>query len=750
MASEPEAPRSLRARGGQYLLATGLSAVLVILAVQLTGLLDLVGSMAQSPYVLAGVLVGIYVFALVGLGLEALGRIGWILAALLAVVALLAVGWANLVSPTTPNVDLFLRSLLTAAPVAWVSRGYAASGHGRGTRRGTLGRTLALGLGPTILTVTFAYSYIHSGYTDFGTLTLAFEIGEGLLLLVAIAILGLSPVRGRGGRAEGMTGDRGEAPSVDGEGVPFARATPRQAAIRAPRPVGSWAVSLGALTLTLLLIVPGGSLPGGIPTGSSAAHPLAVRPWGASIPRTPIQHVIEIMMENHAFDNLFGQYPQVGGIPSSATNNLSTPVNLLNDPGPLAVRWVPNGTFSTADPIEGYTAYHIDWNGGRMNGFLAGSGPSSLWAYGAAQVAPEWDWAMEYALADRYFASALTESNPNRLYALAGYSPVINDYGPPPYVPLWESIFGELGAYGVSWGYYVSNPALGVGTLEYIQGLPLSPPYVGSYGDFLQALASGNLPAVSFLEPVDGGAGDLYSQGPPGSVLSGEMWLLYFLDAIESSPLWNTTAVFLTYDEGGGFYDAVPPPVLDGHQLGQRIPLIVISPYAKEDYISNTTMNHASILAFIDYNWNLPALNDFVADSGLPLDMFDFSSPYPDGWIARPPLVFTPAEGFPVPSGIPFSEPSGTSLNLASLFPQPPQVPLGELPYARYGNDTTTLASLQFPVYVSFDVAQIPGPLSPYLLGALGLLEAAAWLWVDRHLGGSPKGGPRGGGRRRT
>ncbi|EQD79985.1 Phosphoesterase domain protein, partial [mine drainage metagenome] len=112
--------------------------------------------------------------------------------------------------------------------------------------------------------------------------------------------------------------------------------------------------------------------------------------------------------------------------------------------------------------------------------------------------------------------------------------------------------------------------------------------------------------------PIGGKAVD-YSSGPPNSVLKGEMWLLYMIDAIMQSPIWNSTAIFLTFDEGGGFYDQMAPPSVGGHMLGQRVPFILISPFSKENYVSSTVLNQASILAFIDYNWKLPALNRFVS-----------------------------------------------------------------------------------------------------------------------------------------
>ena len=126
--------------------------------------------------------------------------------------------------------------------------------------------------------------------------------------------------------------------------------------------------------------------------------------------------------------------------------------------------------------------------------------------------------------------------------------------------------------------------------------------------------------------------------------------------------------------------------MVDGVQLGFRIPLFVISPYAKENYVSNTVMDHSSTLSFIDYNWQLPALNPYVAESGLPLDMFDFNQTYSGGALARQPVV----------------------LGNSSQYPTNLQIPLNGLPYQRTGSTDATLASLGAKLYVVTNSSMTP------------------------------------------
>jgi phospholipase C len=425
----------------------------------------------------------------------------------------------------------------------------------------------------------------------------------------------------------------------------------------------------------------------------------------SSATMTPIRHVVIITMENHSFDNIFGAYPS-GGTSANAgiTSQLTVPENLLTGGELSNLTAVSPGVFSTPNPVEGYTAYHLDWNGGKMNGFRSNSGSQSMTYYTSSQLAIEWDLAEEYAIGDMYFSSALTATMPNRLYGIAGFSPVINDYGPPPYIPFSETIFSELNRYHVSWGYYVYDPSLGTIILDYVYGISAYSSDIRSWTTFLGELQNNTLPAVSYIEPIGLGVTG-YSQHPSDNMLAGELWLTLILQKIMYSPEWNSTAVFINYDEGGGFYDNVPPPSVDGQQLGFRVPLILVSPYAKEDYISNTPMNHASLIAFIDYNWNMPPLNEFVSLSDIPLDMFTFYSS--SGTLPRPPINLNFAS-LQMPVSLHFPISALPSSSLSGAFPVKPQFPLSSLPYSRTGSSDFSLGLMHQPLYVAHDTSYVP------------------------------------------
>lgn len=439
---------------------------------------------------------------------------------------------------------------------------------------------------------------------------------------------------------------------------------------------------------------------------------------------TPIKHVVEIMMENHAFDNLFGVYPNSNGFSGGNPYNLTIPLNFLslhNSGIRGELRAIPNGTYTSKNPVEGYMAYHGDWNNGQMNGFVNYSGPQSMNYFSSAQVSPIWDLAEQYALADNFFASSLTETTPNRLYNIAGYSPVFNDYGPPPFIPFKHTIFGQLQSNNITWGYYVHNASMGASTMDFISGIPDTPSHIQSWSSFYTHLDSNSIPAVSYVMPVGGGASG-YSMKSPQNILKGEMWLLYTIDSIMHSPSWNSTAIFITFDEGGGFYDQVAPPTVNGQLLGQRVPMLLISPYAKENYISNTMLSHDSLLAFIDYNWGLPALNTRVGDMNLPLDLFNFNRTYANGQIARGPVNLTVQNGFPVPSSAYFNFTSVTN-SIAPLFPMVPQVPFNQLNYSRTGSNNLSLSSVDSNIMFTTDPVQYPWYVSQWLIVSLAVMN---------------------------
>ncbi len=375
-----------------------------------------------------------------------------------------------------------------------------------------------------------------------------------------------------------------------------------------------------------------------------------------------IKHVIVVIEENQAFDTIFGTYPYgykpiVNNITDSVMRpeGLYTNVSQLNNSnGELSyisipkVPWLPvfgdaspyyaNGN-STIDPYEGWSSYHGDYWFDTEKGFYYYSGPQSMAYFSYEQVGILWDYAEEYSISDNYFAPVMGFTEPNRVAYLLGepanfYSDSANNVA-----PFNDTVMAQLQKNNLSWGYYAYDLEKGkvpwpvdefTGAYNYLS-------HFGNVTNFRSALDGNDLPNVSWLMFL-GGSDSKYDMHPPYNILSGSEKLASVLNSVETSKYWNSTAVFITFDEGGGYYDQITPPSINHFGLGQRIPLMIISPYAREAFVGNDTISGYSITGFVDSNFNLPFLTKTVAESNSQgiLQMFNFSRN------PRSPIVINP------------------------------------------------------------------------------------------------------------
>ncbi len=339
---------------------------------------------------------------------------------------------------------------------------------------------------------------------------------------------------------------------------------------------------------------------------------------------TPIEHVVVIMKENHAFDNYFGTFPGANGIPPNVT---------LPDGagGTVSPHWI-NGTW-TWDLPHSRDAMLAAYDNGLNDKFavvadmwIPGLGNSAVGHYDQRQVPGYWDLASRFTLADWYFQSVFGPTIPNRLYSIAGQSAglMTNDLAGSG-VDV-ATIFDQLQARGVSWRYYYSPSPL-------FRPLPLYLPHIASrpslvsqvlpMNRFFSDVSIGDLPNVTYIDPS---ADIRISEHPPGNVAGGHNWTVDVIDSILSGPQWSSTAVFLTWDESGGFYDHVPPPQVDEYGYGFRVPMIVVSPFARHGFVDHHVMDHTSILKFVADNWGLTYLTDREAGAGNLTSAFDFAN----------------------------------------------------------------------------------------------------------------------------
>jgi phospholipase C len=408
-----------------------------------------------------------------------------------------------------------------------------------------------------------------------------------------------------------------------------------------------------------------------------------------------VDHVIVIYMENHSFDNLYGEFPGANGLadaseaqytqrdtgtgvpyvtlPWSDGSFVPTPV-LPNKPFEIG-ELKPAGE-STRDLVHRYYQEQFQINGGRMDQFASISDAKglSMGYYHTAQLPMMAQLDKDYVLCDNFFHSAFGGSFLNHMWLIAAQTPkwdavpssmvsVLNYKGYPSIADknatpdhyminttfthnaphpstasasslmpdlTFPTIGDKLTEKGVSWAWYSGgwNDALAghAGSLfqfhhqpfayfaNYADGTAAKAEHLKDETDFNTALDNGTLPAVTFLKPYG------IDNEHPGytDLMTGETYLADLIKRIKSSPVWKDCVVIITYDEHGGFWDHVAPPVIDKWGPGLRVPGIIISPFAKQsnNHIDHTQYETTSILSFIEKRWGITPLGtrDAAAD----------------------------------------------------------------------------------------------------------------------------------------
>jgi phospholipase C len=374
-----------------------------------------------------------------------------------------------------------------------------------------------------------------------------------------------------------------------------------------------------------------------------------------------IKHVVFIMQENRSFDHYFGTFPGADGIPmkngkptvcvsNPATGGCTRP---FHDRSEFNV----GAYHSTASAKESV-------DGGTMDGFIRVAEdaqyqgcsypdlqcktnpqhPDVMGYHTAAEIPNYWEYARRFVLQDHMFEPNWGPTLESHLYMLSGWSAKCannsplscitnlgtldeldsDTSGPPQPDFRWTDITYLLHRYDVSWGYYISphtlpdcddaemdaipnctesEAARHQGTPEYRNPLPdfatvhendqLS--NVKHYAKFFAAAKNGTLPSVSWVVPDI-----VHSEHPKATPRAGQAWVTRVVNAVMKSPNWDQTAIFVAWDDWGGFYDHVVPPKVDGAGYGIRVPAFMISPYAKTGYIDHQQLSFDAYLKFIE------------------------------------------------------------------------------------------------------------------------------------------------------
>jgi phospholipase C len=402
-------------------------------------------------------------------------------------------------------------------------------------------------------------------------------------------------------------------------------------------------------------------LAGGAAVGASAlmANPLIARAL-ADPPHcgklTDIQHVVILIQENRSFDHYFGSYRGVTGFadPHALTLTDGSGLKVFAQPGypggyhgdhlyPFHLDSYNNGE-CTNDINHSWAPQHTYWDGGKIDGFVSGhlavdgpaNGPLTMGYYTRKDLSFYYALADAFTICDHYFCSVIGPTDPNRLYAMSAWLDPAGTQGGPilstsstrieRYGTLsWTTMPEQLQARGISWKVYGDPDAnYGDNVLPYFKQYLTNPVLAANGlaptypGDFQADVAAGSLPQVSWvLAPL------ISSEHPPAPTEYGEVVSANVLSTLVSNPaIWSKTALFITYDENGGFFDHVPPPVPPAGTpgeyltanplpsdaagvagpigLGFRVPMLVVSPFSRGGFVCKRRFDHTSLLRFLE------------------------------------------------------------------------------------------------------------------------------------------------------
>ena len=374
----------------------------------------------------------------------------------------------------------------------------------------------------------------------------------------------------------------------------------------------------------------------GEPSTTQSPHPVD---RDGSSTRWPIKHVVFLIKENRTFDNMFGTFPGADGVSVGVDAGHRRPLTRGTD-----------GTIGSTDIPHCYKCSREAWNHGKMDGFNQDP-VSDQWAYTQLrrpQLPNYWQWARSFVLSDRFFSSAQGPSFPNHLYAIAAQSggahdnprrgpglrssntfgcdapagqtvEIVDTEGHVKEVPPCFDFKTEgdlLSKANIPWAYYAAQPKQegyiwsAYSAIRHIRETGEWRRHVLPVDGLVDDIRKNSLPPVTWIAPRFE-----LSEHPEANFCDGENWSTRVIDAIMRSPMWKSTAIFVTWDDYGGFYDHVPPPQVDDFGFGIRVPMLAISPYADKGVVDHHLGEFSSVLRFIEDNWGLTRLTQRDRDA---------------------------------------------------------------------------------------------------------------------------------------
>ena len=375
----------------------------------------------------------------------------------------------------------------------------------------------------------------------------------------------------------------------------------------------------------------------------------------ARAPGTPIKHVVFIVQENRSFNNLFLGFPGATtakyGYDESGDKIKIRPRDLSE---PWDIGHFSGAFFKACDGKGKPRGTNCRMDGWLGEGSALSAPPNPEYSYvPQQQVEPYWQMAQQYVLSDKTFASNLDGSFVAHQYIVAAFAsrsvdvpdslwgcqggrtdqvPTLTaqrSHGPSIVVCFKNpTIASEADAANVSWRFYAGQ-IYGDGGLwssyqankEIYEGADWNADVINPPSQFLTDVAAGKLAAITWITPIF-----VTSDHPGADASQGPSWVASIVDALGTSKFWNSTAIFVFWDDWGGMFDPVQPPYEDYDGLGFRVPLIMVSPYAKRSYVSHVQYETASVLRYMEDNFGLAPLAKADSRANDPAsDAFDYT-----------------------------------------------------------------------------------------------------------------------------
>ena len=411
--------------------------------------------------------------------------------------------------------------------------------------------------------------------------------------------------------------------------------------------------ALAGCLLVALTACAGGA--GSMPN-TQAIPPAAMTDIPNAVLGEHIEHLVIMVQENRTVDNLFQNFPGADTVAKG----------LMSDGSSIAL--AKSDLLSPEALNNSHLAFTVDYDNGKMDGWNAvyandKSCPKCAYQYvDPAQIQPYWTMAKEYVLADHMFpteASGSFTAHQDIIRGNAQINPVetlvdfpshgpwgcdaepgtttplltkagkIIEHGPFPCLT-YSTLADSLDSKHVSWRYY-TPPILGSlagaywNAFDAIKAVRYGHDWVANISspekNFFRDVSAGRLASVSWVIP-DGVNSD-HSDFAKND--EGPSWVASVVNAVGESKYWNSTAIVILWDDWGGWYDHVPPPQLDYTGLGFRVPMLVVSPWARHGVVSHTQYEFGSVIKFVEDVWGLPSLGTSDVRATSIEDVFDFT-----------------------------------------------------------------------------------------------------------------------------